>query len=239
MQQFMEKFPEIKAQSHNVSKHVAIMGELARLVEVCSLLDVSQFEQDLACSDDHSTHVRELGRNLTSPHVKIPDKLRLGLLYALRYESHARTAKENMIRGGVPEESADLVDVLLRYAGSKRRGPGLYGTGDVLSKMTKSFMTSVQGISNVYSQHVPALAETLKDLTRNKLKDTSHPYVTVPSSMPYKPQEVVVFMVGGVTYEEAYQISEFNKANAGSVRVVLAGSTIHNSTSFLEELKEL
>jgi vacuolar protein sorting-associated protein 45 len=86
MQNFMDKFPELRSRSHNVSKHVAIMGELARLVDVCSLMDVSQFEQELACADDHSAHFRELMEKLRSPSVKIPDKLRLGLLYALRYE---------------------------------------------------------------------------------------------------------------------------------------------------------
>jgi hypothetical protein len=42
--------------------------------------------QELACNDDHHTHWRELFNKLQSPAVKIPDKLRLGLLYVLRYE---------------------------------------------------------------------------------------------------------------------------------------------------------
>jgi len=115
MQQFMEKFPQIRSQSHTVSKHVAIMGELARLVDVCSLLDVSQFEQDLACQDDHATHVRELIEKLTSSNVKVPDKLRLGLLYALRYEEtgNVKMIKSHMTRGGVPPDMVDFVDIML------------------------------------------------------------------------------------------------------------------------------
>jgi vacuolar protein sorting-associated protein 45 len=46
-------------------------------------------------------------------------------------------------------------------------------------------------------------------------------------------------MVGGVTYEEATKVSEFNEANKGKVQVILGGSTVHNSTSFLEELKAI
>lgn len=38
-------FPTFRSHSLNVSKHVAIMSELARLVEKENLLDVSQFEQ--------------------------------------------------------------------------------------------------------------------------------------------------------------------------------------------------
>ena len=54
------------------------------------------------------------------------------------------------------------------------------------------------------------------------------------------PTEIIVFMVGGVTYEEeAAKVSEFNKNHNGRMRVILGGSTIRNSTSFLEELRTL
>lgn len=41
--------------SGTVSKHVTIVGELSRLVQDKSLLDVSEVEQDLACQNDHSS----------------------------------------------------------------------------------------------------------------------------------------------------------------------------------------
>lgn len=47
--------------------------------------------------------------------------------------------------------------------------------------------------------------------------------------------QVIVFMVGGVTYEEACKVAELN-ASLPSGNVVLGGSFVHNSTSFLEEL---
>jgi vacuolar protein sorting-associated protein 45 len=246
MQNFMDKFPELKSRSHNVSKHVAIMGELARLVDVCSLMDVSQFEQELACADDHTSHVRELMEKLQSPSVKIPDKLRLGLLYALRYEhsGNIHAVKSAMSNGGVPPDMVELVTVILRYGGSKSRGPGLYGDHNLMSKMTKSFMTSVQGVSNVYSQHVPVLMETIQSVMKGKLKTSDYPFVpgSTASQTPHEinvPSEVIVFMVGGVTYEEATKISEFNQANKNKIQVILGGSTVHNSTSFLEELKAI
>jgi vacuolar protein sorting-associated protein 45 len=247
MQHFMEKYPELRSESHTVSKHVAIMGELARLVEVCSLMDVSAFEQDLACADDQGGHLKELMIKLDSSSIKIPDKLRLGMLYALRYENAMQNAipavKEAMRRGGVPQNNIALIDAVLKYAGSKVRGPGLYGTNQSsLSKMTKSFMTSVQGVSNVYSQHSPLLMDTIESAVKGKLRGEDYPMVTKLGSgigvdnLPL-PQEILIFMVGGMTYEEATKVSEFNEANAGKVRVILGGSTVHNSTSFLEELK--
>ena len=254
MQAFMEKFPELRSQSHNVSKHVAIMGELARLVEVCSLMDVSQFEQELACADDQNTHWRELLQKLQSDAVKIPDKLRLSLLFALRYEQsgNLHMLQSAMNKAGVPPDMVELIHVMLRYAGSKSRGPGLYGEhANLMKKMTKSFITSVQGIQNVYAQHVPVLMDTLQSLARGKLRTDTHPFVpgstsngtgTMQQQQQMQPEtaipeEILVFMVGGVTYEEGTKVSEFNAAHQGRLRVLLGGSTVHNSTSFLEELK--
>ena len=248
MQRFMEKFPELRSQSHNVSKHVALMGELARLVDICSLMDVSQFEQELACADDHSAHMKELMEKLDSPSVKIPDKLRLGMLYALRYEDsgNVNLVKTAMARGGVSEDMIGLVDTVLRYGGSKARGPGLYGerSKDLMTKMTKSILTSVQGVSNVYAQHVPVLMDTVQSICRGKLRMDSHPYLVgkppgAGAGNDPVPEDIIVFMAGGVTYEEATKIEEFNRTNPFKVKVILGGSTIHNSTSFLEELKIL
>ena len=242
MQAFMDKFPELRSQSHNVSKHVAIMGELARLVEVCSLMDVSQFEQELACADDHNNHWKELMEKLSSPAVKVPDKLRLGLLYALRYETsgNLHMVQSAMSKGGVPQDMVNLVNVMLRYGGTKSRGPGLYGDqNNLMSKMTKSFMSSVQGVDNVYAQHIPVLMDTMQSALKGKLSTRTHPIVAGSAVRPGMdqtlPDEILVFMVGGVTYEEGTKVHEFNQTN--KVQIILAGSTVHNSTSFLDELK--
>ena len=42
-----------------------------------------------------------------------------------------------------------------------------------------------------------------------------------------RPQDVIVFMVGGTTYEEAMAVASLNKTVPG-VRVVLGGTTVHN-----------
>jgi vacuolar protein sorting-associated protein 45 len=45
-------------------------------------------------------------------------------------------------------------------------------------------------------------------------------------------------MVGGVTYDEAWTIHEYNALNTG-VRITLGGTTIHNSQSFLKDVANL
>ncbi len=43
----------------------------------------------------------------------------------------------------------------------------------------------------------------------------------------FRPQDVIVFMIGGITYEETLAVHNLNKTVPG-IRIVLAGSTIHN-----------
>jgi len=48
MRRFIEEYPEFSKLGGNVSKHVALVGELSRLVERDRLMEVGEVEQDLA-----------------------------------------------------------------------------------------------------------------------------------------------------------------------------------------------
>ena len=50
MKRFVEEYPEFRKLGGNVSKHVALVGELSRLVEKEKLLVISEVEQGLATS---------------------------------------------------------------------------------------------------------------------------------------------------------------------------------------------
>ena len=50
MKRFVEEYPEFRKLGGNVSKHVAVVGELSRLVERDKLLQVGEVEQGLSTS---------------------------------------------------------------------------------------------------------------------------------------------------------------------------------------------
>ena len=54
-------------------------------------------------------------------------------------------------------------------------------------------------------------------------------------SCPRRPQDILVFLVGGATYEEALAVANFNKSTPG-VRVLLGGTTIHNSKRSVDNI---
>lgn len=93
-------------------------------------------------------------------------------------------------------------------------------------------------MENVYTQHSPRLEGTLQDLIKGRLKDVAYPFVEGGGVTRDKPQDVVVFIIGGSTYEEAKMVAQVNASSPG-VRVVLAGTCVHNSESFLGEVESV
>ncbi len=239
MQAFMERFPDFRSKSINVSKHVAVMSELARLTDTCQLLDISQLEQDMACSGDHSTHKQQLLERIRNPKVKSMDKLRLALIYVVRYESYdeVREIKALLAEKGLSTQQLSHLEALIDFAGEARRGPGLFAGGGMMASLGKKFASSINGVENVYTQHQPVLYYILDSIVKGKLKDSAFPAVTPSGSTGSgaKPSEVIVFIVGGATFEEATKVSEFNAANP-SMKVILGGSCVHNSLSFMSEI---
>jgi len=214
------------------------MGELARLTDTCQLLDISQLEQDISCTNDHSTHKQELVARIRNPKVKNADKLRLSLIYLIRYESYdeIREIKSLLAEKGLNNQQLSHLDALMDFAGENRRGPGLFAGGGIMANFSKKLQSSLNGVQNVYTQHQPVLYYILDSIAKGKLKDSAFPGL-LPSTGPAgaKPNEVFVFMVGGATFEEATKVSEFNAANA-PMKVYLGGSCVHNSNSFMSEI---
>ena len=67
MKRFVEEYPEFRKLGGNVSKHVALVGELSRLVERDHLLDVGEIEQGLATSSGCDFKVRTMVESLPLP----------------------------------------------------------------------------------------------------------------------------------------------------------------------------
>ncbi|XP_018620349.1 vacuolar protein sorting-associated protein 45 [Scleropages formosus] len=237
MKAFVDNYPQFKKMSGTVSKHVTVVGELSRLVSERQLMEVSEVEQELACQNDHSSAHQNVRRLLQNPRVSELDAVRLVMLYALRYERHSSSnlpgLMEDLNRKGVSERYRRMVHSMVEYGGKRVRGSDLITPTDAVA-ITKQFFKGLKGVENVYAQHQPLLHETLDQLIKGRLKDSQFPYLG-PSTLRDRPQDIVVFIIGGATYEEALTVYTLNRTTPG-VRIVLGGTTVHNTKSFLEEV---
>jgi vacuolar protein sorting-associated protein 45 len=58
MRRFVEEYPEFKKLGGNVSKHVALVGELSKITERDDLLAISEVEQSLASNESHAADLK-------------------------------------------------------------------------------------------------------------------------------------------------------------------------------------
>uniref|UniRef100_A0A672JUD0 Vacuolar protein sorting-associated protein 45 n=1 Tax=Sinocyclocheilus grahami TaxID=75366 RepID=A0A672JUD0_SINGR len=230
MKAFVDNYPQFKKMSGTVSKHVTVVGELSRLVSERQLMEVSEVEQELACQNDHSSAQQNLRRLLQNPRLSEIDAVRLVMLYALRYEKHSSSIlpslMEELNRKGVLERHRKMIQAVVEYGGKRIRGSELIAPTDAVA-ITKQFFKGLKGVENVYTQHQPLIHDTLDQLIKGRLKDSQFPYLG-PSSLRDRPQDIIVFIIGGATYEEALTVYNLNRTMPG-VRIVLGGTVIHNT----------
>ena len=186
-------------------------------------------------------------RIISSPQYSANSKLRLAALYALRYEKHPSNQLPMLLdlltaAGNVPHRRVDLIPKLLTYHHSLQALPAAGGFSDLFESSSifsgaRSRLKGLKGVENVYTQHSPRLEATLQNLIMARLKEQQYPFVEGGGSTRDKPQDIIVFMVGGATYEEARMIAQVNASSPG-VRVVLGATAVHNSKTFLEEVQD-
>ena len=144
--------------------------------------------------------------------------------------------------GSVPASRVGLVPMLLAYHRSLLAAPATGGFSDLFESSSifsgaRDRFKGLKGAENVYTQHSPRLEATLQNLIKARLKEQQYPFVEGGGTTRDKPQDIIVFMVGGATYEEAKMVAQVNASSPG-VRVVLGATSVHNSTTFLEEVED-
>ncbi|TPP61568.1 Vacuolar protein sorting-associated protein 45 [Fasciola gigantica] len=261
LKKFLEHYPSFRKASGTVETHVTIVSELSRLVKEHALLELSEAEQELVCHDNHSASFSQIRGLIHDPRVRLSDAVRLVLLYALRYENQKNELKDLirlLMQRGASEDDVHRVQVLLDYTGPRTRSDGftLFGAmknvaggshtlngqsaSSAVASLTKRLVKGLKGVDNVYTQHEPLLSEILNDLLRGKLRDTAFPFLSSGTSWVsvqpgQRPRTIIVFVIGGATYEEAYAVHKLN-ATTPDVDIILGGTFMHNSRTFLEDV---
>lgn len=239
MVKFVENYPEYRKQHGNVSKHVTMMTELSRIVDERQLMAISQIEQELACNANQAAAFEAVLNLLNNEKSADIDRVRLVMLYALRFERENPQSVEQVISrlaAKTSKHKAGLVKTLLKQAGFDKRTGDLFGNRDLFIKAL-NMARGLKGVENVYTQHQPLLAQTIESIVRGRLRDIDYPFVGNHFQQG-RPQDVVIFMVGGTTYEEARTVHLVNATQTGT-RIFLGGTIVQNSASFLNDLEEM
>ncbi|KAL4651072.1 hypothetical protein ACB092_01G132800 [Castanea dentata] len=238
MAKFVDNYPEYRKMHGNVSKHVTLVTEMSKIVEERKLMLVSQTEQELACNGGQVAALEAVTNLLNNESVSDIDCLRLVMLYALRYEKESPVQLMqlfNKLASRSAKYKPGLVQFVLKQAGVDKRTGDLFGNRDLLN-IARNMARGLKGVENVYTQHQPLLFQTMESIFKGRLRDVDYPYVGNHFQQG-RPQEVVIFIVGGTTYEESRSVALQNASNSG-IRFILGGSVVLNSKRFLKDLEE-
>ena len=152
--------------------------------------------------------------------------------------------------GGVPPYKTQIIYKLVAYhdslqqtAAAQQNSSGVGGISDIFDgggifAGARDRFKGLKGVENVYTQHSPILEATLQALVKGRLREQQYPFVEGGGTTRDRPQDIIVFVVGGVTYEEAKTVAAINAATPG-VRIVLGGTSVHNAASFLDEVDDV
>lgn len=235
MKNFIESYPQFKKMSGTVSKHLTVIGELSMQIGKKSLLELSELEQDMSCRADHSAQLTKVKKLVSEERISVEDALRLILIYSMRYERHANCGTIGLLNALKARNGrTHIVPKMLEYISQSARSE-LFNTVKITDavKLTRNLIKGLKGVENVYTQHVCVLKELLEEIFKGRPIDQQYPFIS--SEVPYRrpPTEVIAFIIGGTTYEEALAVHQLNQQGN---RVILGGTTIHNSESFIEEI---
>jgi len=246
MKRFVADYPDFKKLSSSVSKHVSVVEQLHQEVKKRFLLDLSEFEQTMVCNGSFSISeaVSALEEYFKKPGLYNDDLLRLVILFALRYETH-KEMRPNLVQfiaalksRGVADSEIRSIEVVMRYggAGSRRTEPLFdFNKGDIFNIIRNHFDKGLAGVNNIYTQHKPMIHKIIEGLISGRLSVDHYPF-QYGAFYPDKPQQILLFILGGITFEEACYVAERNMS--GNMKILLGGTSIHNSRSFLSGLND-
>ena len=252
IKKFMDKMPELRKESVSIGKHANIAADLGRIIKSRELMTISSLEQEISCTSNHKEHVEALTEMLSAMETNPPDCLLLLVIYAIRWEKH----KENQLprlkqilcdsKGLSQTSVTNTIENALRYGGAKQRSSDLFDEEKKLSNMLRQAVKGMQEVENIYTQHEPLLKKTLLSVFKKKLSTELFPYTstkTPPNPKDFKPKEVIVFIVGGMSCEEMKCVKEcmdeLNKEVAtGGYKIILGGTDVLRSSEVMDALSK-
>uniref|UniRef100_A0A6G1S9L0 Vacuolar protein sorting-associated protein 45 n=1 Tax=Aceria tosichella TaxID=561515 RepID=A0A6G1S9L0_9ACAR len=239
MKRFIDEYPETRRYASNLQCHVFLMSELTRIVSEHNLMVVSECEQELACNTiSHNETLKKLKQLIPSTTVRSIDALRLVSLYIVCRSEKSSSNINDLVkllksRKDLKPEEIDSIKHLREFSSSKAHNPLL---DETVQQVTRMIVQNVKGVDNVLTQYKPNVSRIIDDLRKgNKLKETEFAFC----GERYKeesPRRIILFFVGGATYDEALVADEYNRLSTQGTQIIVGGTSLHNFKSFIDEV---
>lgn len=237
MKRFIDEYPETRRYASNLYNHVFLVSEITRIVTEHNLITISECEQEIACSSSiNNDLVKKLKQLVSSSMIRPLDAIRLVSLFIVCKPN--KSGLNDLIkllksRKDISDQDIEFISQLREFTLSKPQNP----LDETVQQMTRMIVQGVKGVENTLTQYRPSLVKTIDDLRKGcRLKETDYAYSGErPKTIKDEsPKRLIVFLVGGVTYDEALLADQINRST--NVQVIVGGTSIHNFRSFKDEV---
>ena len=272
LKKLLAKFPEFRKLLGNILKHLALIGELDRQIQVQDMWEIGELQQTLVGDLETQALLRpQMNTVLENPQVLTVNKVKLILLYSVRFpDSHqdlggfVQRLQDSQMTPEAPTMSQ--MTLIKRFAtmfphASARLNTASQETGGITNLFTNKKLTfnsffapKAQHNDNIYMQYVPQLHRLLAELIlpqpAQQTTPQIHDYSTlVPDNLQAKygtqaaqlageVQNIIIYIRGGVTYEEARLVHELSASNSG-LNIVIGGDRLLNSDQWLDQMYDM
>ena len=237
IKKYIEALPQKKKESMEITKHTTIIYDLTKNMEEKKLLEISSLEQEVACNDNKKEQMNKILNIIKNNSLSKSkfEKVKLFLLFCLRYEEDTINieALKNAMKENNMGDYCNIADLLLKYCGSKQRNCDLLGNKDFISKHLNKITSAFKDIPNIFTQHTSLLSNLVKKMNEKKCNEIE---TLNGNSKQDKFSKMLIFNLGGATYEEARDMNTFSRQT--KIDVVYGGTNMINSRDFITLLEE-
>lgn len=247
IQKFLDIFPNYKKLSGSVSKHVNILHKFTQIVDQRQLFHLSEIEQSVSVYHKKGEHFKQVLDTIKNPKYTDYDVLRLALIYALKYEDeeHIKEIKNVLMERKIGKEQVSLMDALLLYSNEQVRKNQLFKEQSFLNFAKSTIKRTLKGTYNVFTIHKSYLYYLVEDIIKAKLNTQIYTSINLgmhsdssfKTNMNKKPASIIIFFIGGTTYEEYKDMQFLSKKH--NIPILLGSTQVHNSQSFLADVLQI
>ncbi|XP_040571822.1 vacuolar protein sorting-associated protein 45 [Lepeophtheirus salmonis] len=226
---FISRYPEFKKLSGIVDKHVSIVDEIAKKVQMRDLLNISLLEQEILVSSNQSSIVNKLKRDLFPPpsqaentNIQRSDLFRMLLITALKL-------KDISFLSQIQASDVNTADIscINEYIG---RNFELFQKDNRIYPVSSNIINEFKTVENVYTRYQPRLKDVLNAVINGDIH-----HLNLNRYGNYSPsKKILVFVVGGLTCSEIALVHDLNKEQRA--RIVVGGTSLLNSECFMKDI---
>lgn len=258
LKKLLTRFPEFKKLSNNILKHLNLITELDKQIASQNLWEVGELQQTIICNLESHQHIRQRLTEVLGLPVLTSHKVKLVLLYTLKFPEADTTGlvgrlTDSTVTNPPPTTSQlNLIKSFNKLFGGKnikQTDNNSNNIGNIFNKNKISinllFLNNTKAApksDNIYMQYIPKLNETLNNLINPPPGQPSELSTLTPDTVSAQygssnnhVQDIIVYIKGGVTYEESRLIHELAATNP-TVHLLIGGDKVINSNQWLDVL---